>query len=96
MVIDTDASGSLFDSLRVDALTSPDQLRELCPQPNPNSLRKETDRLTEETRALIGCSSLVLPAGSASGPRAARPTRPASLRGWRPRRCRSGAATSPA
>ncbi|MBQ0952789.1 hypothetical protein SAMN05428941_6032 [Streptomyces sp. 2114.2] len=50
---------SPFDLLRADALTSPDQLRELYPQPNPNSLRKETDRLTEETRALIGCSSLV-------------------------------------
>ncbi len=50
----------LFDSLRADALTSPDQLRELYPNPNPNpnALRKETDGLTEETRALIGCSSL--------------------------------------
>ncbi|AZM73558.1 pyridoxamine 5'-phosphate oxidase [Streptomyces sp. KPB2] len=59
MMIDTGATGLLFDSLRADALTSPDQLRELYPQPNPNALRKETDRLTEETRALIGCSSLV-------------------------------------
>ncbi|WP_030338151.1 MSMEG_1061 family FMN-dependent PPOX-type flavoprotein [Streptomyces sp. NRRL S-1022] len=59
MMIDTGAVGSLFDSLRADALTSPDQLRELYPPPNPNALRKETDHLTEETRALIGCSSLV-------------------------------------
>ncbi|MEV5986322.1 MSMEG_1061 family FMN-dependent PPOX-type flavoprotein [Streptomyces sp. NPDC052051] len=59
MMMDTGTTGSLFDALRADALTSPDQLRELYPQPNPNSLRKETDRLTEQTRALIGCSSLV-------------------------------------
>lgn len=59
MMIDTGPDGSLFASLRADALTSPDQLRELYAQPNPNALRKETDRLTEETRALIGCSSLV-------------------------------------
>lgn len=59
MTIDTGTTGLLFESLRTDALTGPDQLRELYPQPNPNALRKETDRLTEETRALIGCSSLV-------------------------------------
>lgn len=59
MTIDTGAADSLFASFQADALTSPDQLRELYPQPNPNSLRKETDRLTEEARALIGCSSLV-------------------------------------
>ncbi|WP_376767099.1 MSMEG_1061 family FMN-dependent PPOX-type flavoprotein [Streptomyces bohaiensis] len=53
------ASGSLFESLRADAVTSPDHLRQLYAQPNPNSLRKEIDRLTEEARALIGCSSLV-------------------------------------
>lgn len=47
MMIDTGATSLLFDSLRADALTSPDQLRELYPQPNPNALRKETDRLTE-------------------------------------------------
>ncbi|MFD5453025.1 MSMEG_1061 family FMN-dependent PPOX-type flavoprotein [Streptomyces sp. NPDC003470] len=59
MMIDTGAAGALFETLRADALTSPDQLRELYPQPNPHALRKETDRLTEVTRALIGCSSLV-------------------------------------
>ncbi|GHB51271.1 hypothetical protein GCM10010377_47840 [Streptomyces viridiviolaceus] len=58
-MIDTGAAGLLFESLQADAVTSPDQLRELYPQPNPNSLRKEIDRLTEEARALIGCSSLV-------------------------------------
>ncbi|MCZ9340298.1 pyridoxamine 5'-phosphate oxidase, partial [Streptomyces sp. TRM76130] len=59
MMIDAEAAGLLFASIEADALTSPDQLRELYPRPNPNALRKETDRLTEETRALIGCSSLV-------------------------------------
>ncbi|MFF9901423.1 MSMEG_1061 family FMN-dependent PPOX-type flavoprotein [Streptomyces longispororuber] len=59
MMISTGAVGSLFASLRADALTGPDQLRELYPQPNPHALRKEIDHLTEETRALIGCSSLV-------------------------------------
>ena len=60
MTIDNEAaSDSLFASLRRNALTGPDQLRELYPQPGPHALRKETDRLTEETRALIGLSSLV-------------------------------------
>ncbi|MFD5300848.1 MSMEG_1061 family FMN-dependent PPOX-type flavoprotein [Streptomyces mutabilis] len=70
MMIDTDATGFLFDTFQEDALTSPDQLRELYPQPNPNSLRKETDRLTEETRALIGCSSLVFVGSADLGGRA--------------------------
>ncbi|UFR00257.1 pyridoxamine 5'-phosphate oxidase family protein [Streptomyces sp. Go40/10] len=59
MTIDDEAGGSLFASLQADALTSPEALRELYPQPNPHALRKEVDHLTEETRALIGCSSLV-------------------------------------
>jgi PPOX class probable FMN-dependent enzyme len=59
MMIDAGAGDRLFESLRADALTSRDQLRELYPQPNPNALRKEIDHLTEETRALVGCSSLV-------------------------------------
>ncbi|CAL9421550.1 MULTISPECIES: MSMEG_1061 family FMN-dependent PPOX-type flavoprotein [unclassified Streptomyces] len=59
MIIDTGNDGSLFASLQADALTSADQLREHYPQPSPHALRKETDRLTDETRALIGCSSLV-------------------------------------
>ncbi|NEC52592.1 pyridoxamine 5'-phosphate oxidase [Actinospica acidiphila] len=53
------ATGLLFDALKADALTSPEQLRELYPEPNENALRKESDRLTDETRALIGCASLV-------------------------------------
>ncbi|MEV0439427.1 MSMEG_1061 family FMN-dependent PPOX-type flavoprotein [Streptomyces spectabilis] len=59
MMMDTGSTGLLFDALRADALTSPDQLRELYEQPNPNALRKQIDHLTDQTRALIGCSSLV-------------------------------------
>ncbi|QEV21877.1 MSMEG_1061 family FMN-dependent PPOX-type flavoprotein [Streptomyces alboniger] len=59
MMIDTGVAGSLFESLQADALTRPDQLREFYPQPNPHALRKEIDHLTEEARALIGCSSLM-------------------------------------
>ncbi|MEV0528768.1 MSMEG_1061 family FMN-dependent PPOX-type flavoprotein [Streptomyces sp. NPDC050439] len=66
MTTDTGTTSSLFDALRADALTSPDQLRELYPQANPNALRKEIDHLTAQTRALIGCSSLVF-IGSADG-----------------------------
>ncbi|GHF38264.1 hypothetical protein GCM10018783_03350 [Streptomyces griseosporeus] len=58
-MIDTGAGDRLFESLRADALTGLDQLRELYPQPNANAFRKEIDHLTEETRALVGCSSLV-------------------------------------
>ncbi|MEU3838625.1 MSMEG_1061 family FMN-dependent PPOX-type flavoprotein [Streptomyces sp. NPDC028635] len=59
MRIGAGPAGSLFDALRADALTGPEQLRELYPPPNPHALRKESDHLTAETRALIGCSSLV-------------------------------------
>ncbi|MFI9315194.1 MSMEG_1061 family FMN-dependent PPOX-type flavoprotein [Streptomyces althioticus] len=54
------ATGLLFDALKADALTSTEQLRELYPEPNENALREEIDHLTDETRALIGCASLVL------------------------------------
>lgn len=70
MMIDTGTAGVLFASLRADALTSPEQLRELYPQPNPNALRKEIDHLTDETRALIGCSSLVFIGSADVGGRA--------------------------
>ncbi|GAB2330729.1 MSMEG_1061 family FMN-dependent PPOX-type flavoprotein [Streptomyces griseoincarnatus] len=53
-------TGLPFDALKADALTSTEQLRELYPQSNENALRKEIDHLTHETRALIGCASLVL------------------------------------
>ncbi|MEU0912529.1 MSMEG_1061 family FMN-dependent PPOX-type flavoprotein [Streptomyces althioticus] len=61
MTTDTGTTaGLLYDALKADALTSTEQLRELYPQPNVNAVRKEIDHLTDETRALIGCASLVL------------------------------------
>ncbi|MFZ4245080.1 MSMEG_1061 family FMN-dependent PPOX-type flavoprotein [Streptomyces griseoincarnatus] len=61
MTTDTGTTtGLLFDALKADALTSTEQLRELYLQPNENAVRKEIDHLTDETRALIGCASLVL------------------------------------
>ncbi|MDH3039098.1 MSMEG_1061 family FMN-dependent PPOX-type flavoprotein [Streptomyces sp. TRM75561] len=61
MTTDTGTTaGLLFDALKANALTSTEQLRELYPQPNENAVRKEIDHLTHETRALIGCASLVL------------------------------------
>ncbi|WP_042429568.1 MSMEG_1061 family FMN-dependent PPOX-type flavoprotein [Streptacidiphilus anmyonensis] len=64
MTIDTGTTdtttATLFDALRADAVSTVDRLRELYPEPNPNSVRKETDHLTEQTRRLVACSSLVL------------------------------------
>ncbi|WP_101392088.1 MSMEG_1061 family FMN-dependent PPOX-type flavoprotein [Streptomyces sp. TLI_146] len=70
MMIETGTTGMLFDALRADALTSQDQLRELYAQPSPHALRKEIDHLTEQTRALIGCSSLVFIASADADGRA--------------------------
>lgn len=64
MTINAYGADSLFAALQADALTSPEQLRGLYPQPNPHALRKETERLNAETRALIGCSSLVFVASA--------------------------------
>ncbi|MDT6983599.1 MSMEG_1061 family FMN-dependent PPOX-type flavoprotein [Streptomyces lusitanus] len=71
MTTDTGTTaGLLFEALRADALTSTEQLRELYPEPNANALRKETDHLTEETRALVGCASLVFIGSTDAGGRA--------------------------
>ncbi|WP_261717393.1 MSMEG_1061 family FMN-dependent PPOX-type flavoprotein [Streptomyces sp. FZ201] len=59
MTTDSEPADSLFNSLRAHALTTPEQLHAFYPEPGPNALRKQMDRLTEQTRALIGCSSLV-------------------------------------
>ncbi|MEZ0069117.1 PPOX class probable FMN-dependent enzyme [Streptacidiphilus sp. MAP12-20] len=50
---------TLFDALHADAVRTTDALRELYEQPKDNALRKQMDRLTEQTRALVGCASLV-------------------------------------
>ncbi|MEY9845833.1 MSMEG_1061 family FMN-dependent PPOX-type flavoprotein [Streptacidiphilus sp. MAP5-3] len=52
-------SRPLFDALQADALTSVEELRSHYPAPGENAYRKVRDRLTEETRTLVGCASLV-------------------------------------
>ncbi|WP_405947733.1 pyridoxamine 5'-phosphate oxidase family protein [Streptomyces prunicolor] len=52
-------TGTAFDSLRVDALCDQDELRRVYALPNATALRKQMTELTVQTRALIGCSSLV-------------------------------------
>ncbi|MEY9874291.1 PPOX class probable FMN-dependent enzyme [Streptacidiphilus sp. MAP12-33] len=56
----TGTGTTLFDALHADALTTVDELRTLYAPPNEGAVRKEMDRLTAQTRALIACSSLVL------------------------------------
>ncbi|MGW0834999.1 MSMEG_1061 family FMN-dependent PPOX-type flavoprotein [Streptomyces prunicolor] len=55
----TSLTGTAFDSLRPDALRDQDELRRAYALPNATALRKQMTELTEQTRALIGCSSLV-------------------------------------
>ncbi|MFI6581042.1 MSMEG_1061 family FMN-dependent PPOX-type flavoprotein [Embleya sp. NPDC050493] len=54
----------LFDALRTDAITDLTGLRELYEQPGAAAAAKEMDRLTEKTRALVGCASLVFVASA--------------------------------
>ncbi|WP_430785445.1 MSMEG_1061 family FMN-dependent PPOX-type flavoprotein [Actinoplanes sp. G11-F43] len=49
-----------FDTLRRDALTDLDALRRVYEQPGDAAVRKQMTELTEQTRQLIACSSLVL------------------------------------
>ncbi|MFR9793762.1 MSMEG_1061 family FMN-dependent PPOX-type flavoprotein [Streptomyces sp. MB22_4] len=53
-------AGSAFDSLRLDAVRDPRELREAYALPGAAAMRKQTSELTEQTRRLIGCSPLVL------------------------------------
>ncbi|WP_037605866.1 MSMEG_1061 family FMN-dependent PPOX-type flavoprotein [Streptacidiphilus rugosus] len=50
---------TLFDALHADAVRTTEALRELYPEPGAAAVRKQMDRLTEQTRTLIGCASLV-------------------------------------
>ncbi|MFI6977237.1 MSMEG_1061 family FMN-dependent PPOX-type flavoprotein [Embleya sp. NPDC050154] len=54
----------LFDALRADAIADVTSLRELYEQPGAAAAAKEMDRLTEKTRALVGCASLVFVAST--------------------------------
>ncbi|MFE7180526.1 MSMEG_1061 family FMN-dependent PPOX-type flavoprotein [Streptomyces erythrochromogenes] len=53
-------ASSAFDSLRLDAVSDEDALRRVYELPRETALRKEMTELTDQTRKLIGCSSLVL------------------------------------
>ncbi|MEU0939604.1 MULTISPECIES: MSMEG_1061 family FMN-dependent PPOX-type flavoprotein [unclassified Embleya] len=57
--IDDPLDPGLFDALRADAITDLTGLGELYEQPGAAAAAKEMDRLTEQTRALVGCASLV-------------------------------------
>ena len=49
-----------FASLRVDAVTDTDTLRRIYALPDDRAVRKQMTELTEQTRRLISCASLVL------------------------------------
>ena len=51
---------SAFDSLRLDAVPDCETLRRVYELPGDAAVRKQMTELTEQTRRLIGCSSLVL------------------------------------
>ncbi|MEV4414396.1 MSMEG_1061 family FMN-dependent PPOX-type flavoprotein [Catellatospora sp. NPDC049609] len=51
---------SAFDSLRLDAVSDQETLRRVYAMPGDAAVRKQMTELTEQTRQLIACSSLVL------------------------------------
>jgi uncharacterized protein len=51
---------SAFDSLRRDAVPDQEALRRVYTLPGEAAVRKQMTELTEQTRRLIGCASLVL------------------------------------
>src|SRR5689334_2975482 len=56
----TSALASAFDSLRLDALPDQEALRRVYDRPGEAAVRKQTTELTDQTRRLIACASLVL------------------------------------
>ncbi|MCF2530362.1 MSMEG_1061 family FMN-dependent PPOX-type flavoprotein [Yinghuangia soli] len=52
-------AGSAFDSLRLDAVTDQEGLRQAYELPGAAAIRKQMTELTDQTRSLIACSSLV-------------------------------------
>ncbi|MBB6420381.1 MSMEG_1061 family FMN-dependent PPOX-type flavoprotein [Streptomyces sp. AK010] len=60
----TSLAGSAFGSLRLDAVADQDALRRVYELPADTAMRKQMTELTERTRRLIGCASLVLVAGA--------------------------------
>ncbi|WP_033280663.1 MSMEG_1061 family FMN-dependent PPOX-type flavoprotein [Streptomyces sp. NRRL F-525] len=56
--------GSAFDSIRRDAVRDQEALRQVYGLPRDPAARKQMTELTELTRRLIGCSSLVMVASA--------------------------------
>jgi predicted pyridoxine 5'-phosphate oxidase superfamily flavin-nucleotide-binding protein len=57
-------AASAFDSLRLDAVSDQGALRRAYELPSDAAVRKQMTELTEQTRRLIGCASLVLVASA--------------------------------
>jgi PPOX class probable FMN-dependent enzyme len=62
-----DLATSAFDSLLVDALPDREALRRVYEAPSEAAVRKQMTELTEQTRQLIACASLVLVASVDAG-----------------------------
>ncbi|MFD9245054.1 MSMEG_1061 family FMN-dependent PPOX-type flavoprotein [Streptomyces sp. NPDC059556] len=60
----TPLAGSAFDSLLLDAVSDQEALRRVYELPGDAAVRKQTTAPTEQTKRLIGCSSLVLVASA--------------------------------
>ncbi|MEU4237508.1 MSMEG_1061 family FMN-dependent PPOX-type flavoprotein [Actinoplanes sp. NPDC026619] len=56
-----------FDSLRLDAVPDQEALRQVYALPGDAAVRKQMTELTDETRRLIACASLVLIASADAG-----------------------------
>ncbi|BEL05269.1 hypothetical protein Q0Z83_034600 [Actinoplanes sichuanensis] len=56
----TDTATGAFDSLRADAVHDQETLRRTYDMPGEAAVRKQMTELTEQTRRLIACSSLVM------------------------------------
>ncbi|MGK3943903.1 MSMEG_1061 family FMN-dependent PPOX-type flavoprotein [Streptomyces caeruleatus] len=55
---------SAFDLLRLDAVHDPEALRQVYALPSDAAIRKQMTELTEQTRKLIACASLVMVASA--------------------------------
>ena len=58
------AAATAFDSLLLDSVPDHETLRRTYDLPSAVSVRKQMTELTEQTRALIGCASLVMVASA--------------------------------
>jgi len=65
--MDSTVATSAFDELLFDAVTDQEALRRIYEMPGEAAVRKQMTELTEETRQLIACASLVLIASADAG-----------------------------